>query len=171
MDGARCCGATEAVQASFRIPMRQVLRALAALVFVAGSPLAAQDPFEIQVYLYQTVPKGFWNLETHLNHVARGERSAAGTVAPSHNQTHLTFELTRGITDYFELAGYLVTARRKGVAVTEPLPSAQQVHQFFPGFDCRFTKDVILNTGVGFGATDVGNTLVYKMRFGWMFKG
>jgi hypothetical protein len=57
------------------------------------------------------------------------------------------------------------------VAVTEPLPSAQQVHQFFPGFDYRFTKDVILNTGVGFGATDVGNTLVYKMRFGWMFKG
>ena len=29
--------------------------------------------------------------------------------------------------------------------------------------------DVILNMGVGFGATDAGNTLVYKMRFGWMF--
>jgi hypothetical protein len=30
---------------------------------------------------------------------------------------------------------------------------------------------VIWNLGVGFGATSVGNTLVYKMRFGWMFEG
>lgn len=255
--------------------MRHTLIALVALGVATTAPLAAQDPFEIQVYLYETVPKGFWNLETHLNHVARGELSAAGDVAPTHDQTHLTVELTRGITDYFELAGYLVTARRQGVnaelagwrvrprvrlpergpfkvslstevafpkrvyeensitlevrpiietqigsmlldvnpvvgralrgpgaaegwdfepglrlgyptseklelsveyygstgLVTDPLPSARQVHQFFPGFDYRFTKSVILNMGVGFGATDVGNTLVYKMRLGWMFKG
>lgn len=256
--------------------MRHSLCALAALVCPAIAPLSAQDPFEIQVYLYSTVPKGLWNLETHVNQVARGERSSAGPVAPTHDQTHLTFELTRGITDYVELAGYLVTARRQGVSgelvgwrvrprfripedklpfkfslstevafpkaayeensitlevrpiietrlgpmllsvnpvvgralrgpgaaegwdfepgvhlgyptspklelsieyygatglVTDPLPSAQQVHQFFPGFDYRFTKDIIWNAGVGFGATDVGNTLVYKMRFGWMFKG
>lgn len=253
------------------------LLALAALIGTGfARQLPAQDPFEIQVYLYQTVPAGFWNLETHLNHVAKGERAWSGSVAPSHGQTHLTFELTRGMTDYFELAGYLVTARRSDLAgdlvgwrvrprfrlpeswlpvrfslaaevafpkpayeensvtlevrpifegtlgpllidinptvgralrgpgasdgwdfepgarvgfavspraelsleyygstgvVTDPLPGDQQVHQFFPGADIKFGPNVIWNLGVGFGATNVGNTLVYKMRFGWMFKG
>lgn len=237
----------------------------------------AQDPFEIQVYLYPTVPKGFWNLETHLNNVARGEKLSAGPVAPTEGQTHLTVELTRGITDHFELAGYLVASSRRGVSgefvawrvrprfrvpegklpfkfslalesaflkndtyepaditleirpiiegnlgkffisanpvvgkalkgpgsdegldfepglhvgyptteklelsveyygasglVTDPAPFKQQVHQFFPGFDYRFNPETIFNFGVGFGATDVGNTLVVKMRFGQMFKG
>lgn len=235
-------------------------------IALATAPAAtAQDPFEIQVYLYQTVPKGRFNLETHLNTVTKGEQK---------DQTHLTFELTHGITDHFELAGYLVTSTRPGVngefagwrvrprfrvpedklpfkfslstevafpkavyeanevtlevrpifewdlgpmllnvnpvvgrslrgpdaaegwdfepgvrlgyrfspkfepsieyygatgLVHDPLPSAQQVHQFFPGFDYRFTDDIILNMGVGFGATDAGNTSVLKMRFGWMF--
>lgn len=250
-------------------PMRYCAFALAfaGVVAPAIAPLLAQDPFEIQVYLYQTVPKGRYNLETHLNRTDKG--SSAG-------QTHLTFELTRGITDYVELAGYFVTSSRPGVSgefaawrvrprfripedklpfkfslstevafpkrvyeenaitlelrpilewdlgpvlldvnpvvgrslrgpdaaegwdfepgvrvghrtapklelsieyygstglVHDPLPSAQQVHQFFPGFDYRFTPDVILNMGVGFGATNAGNTRVYKMRFGWMFGG
>ena len=72
----------------------------------------AQDPFEIQVYEYETVPKGRWNLETHLNFVGRGTREFEGPVAPSRHQFHLTFELTRGITDNFEMAGYLLLARR-----------------------------------------------------------
>jgi hypothetical protein len=238
---------------------------LGVLAVLSCAPdLAAQDPFEIQVYLYQTVPRGRWNLETHVNHVARGAMR---------DESHLTFELTRGITDYFELAGYVLTARRPGVSgefagwrvrprfripedkfpfkfslsteiafpkeayevneitlevrpivewslgalqlnvnpvigrslrgpdaaegwdfepgarlgypasrtidlsveyygstglVHDPLPSDLQVHQFFPGFDYRFSDAVILNFGVGFGATNAGNTLVYKLRFGWM---
>ncbi|HXG91096.1 MAG TPA: hypothetical protein VNN73_01850 [Blastocatellia bacterium] len=72
----------------------------------------AQDPFEIQVYEYETVPKGKWNLETHLNFIGKGTKEFEGTVAPSRHQFHLTFELTRGITDHFEMAGYLVLARR-----------------------------------------------------------
>lgn len=244
------------------MPKRLCLTLIAALWWVPT--LHAQDPFEIQVYLYQTVPRGRWNLETHANHVARGAMR---------DESHLTFELTRGITDYFELAGYLLSARRPGVngefagwrvrprfripedklpfrfslstevafpkdvyeanAITlevrpifewalgslqlninpvigrslrgpdaaegwdfEPgarigfpahrridlsveyygstglvhdaLPGDQQVHQFFPGLDYRFNDRVILNVGVGFGATDAGNTLVYKLRFGWM---
>jgi hypothetical protein len=243
-------------------------------VFGIASPLAAQDPFEIQVYEYITVPTGRWNLETHFNHVARGTRLADGPVAKSERQTHLTFELTRGITDYFELAGYLVGAARQGVGaefvgwrvrprfrlredllpvkfslstevafpkqvyeeneitlevrpiiekafgrllvdlnpvigralrgpdaaegwdfepglrigytlnpkvdlsleyygstgvVTDPLPAAQQVHQFFPGADFQLSPDIVWNVGVGFGATNAGNTLVYKMRLGWMW--
>jgi hypothetical protein len=76
--------------------------------------LRAQDEFEIQVYEYATVPKDRWNLETHFNYVGRGTTTASGTVAPTQHQTHLTFELTRGITDYFELAGYLLFADRPG---------------------------------------------------------
>ncbi len=73
----------------------------------AAWALNAQDPFEIQAYPYMTVPKGMWNLETHVNYVGRGTKQFDGTVAPTHNQLHLTYELTHGITDYFELAGYL----------------------------------------------------------------
>ena len=75
----------------------------------------AQDAFEIQVYEYETVPRGMWNLETHLNYILRGTKSFEGTVAPTNNQFHLTYELTHGITDHFELAGYLVLAHRPGV--------------------------------------------------------
>ena len=250
---------------------------LAALVAIAAAPSSAiaQDPFEIQVYEYITVPKGKWNLETHFNHVQRGTRMFEGLVAPSEHQTHLTFELTRGITDWFELAGYLVTARRDGEApeyvawrvrprvrapeswklpvglslstevafpkdeyeeadatlevrpiiewgrgrflldlnpvigralkgpgsgegwdfepgvrlgwtatkrfdfsleyygstgvLSDPLPGKQQVHQFFPGGDFQVSENIVFNFGVGFGATDSGNTLVSKMRLGWMF--
>jgi hypothetical protein len=88
---------------------------VALLVGLCGSAsAAAQDPFEIQVYEYETVPRGRWDLETHVNYTARGIRDFQSGVAPSEGQTHLTFELTRGITTYFEMAGYLVTARRDG---------------------------------------------------------
>ena len=79
---------------------------------LVSNRLNAQDSFEIQVYEYPTVPKGMWNLETHLNYVAAGTKSFEGSVAPTNNQSHVTFELTRGLTDHFELAGYLVLARR-----------------------------------------------------------
>lgn len=92
-----------------------LIRALAACTVVAATA-AAQDPFEIQVYEYATVPAGRWNLETHLNYVQRGTTAFEGLVAPSQHQTHLTFELTRGLTNWFEMAGYLVLARRDGDA-------------------------------------------------------
>ena len=248
---------------------------IAAVLTIAGTMSAlAQDPFEIQVYEYQTVPRGRWDLETHVNYTARGIRAFENGVAPTERQTHLTFELTRGITSYFETAFYLVTARRDGSAgelagwrlrprfrlpedwlpfkfslstefgfpnptyeensitfelrpilersfgrlqvdlnpvlgkalrgltanefwdfepgarlgytvnktldvsleyygATGPLthvePSAQQMHQVFPGADINFSPDVVLNVGVGFGLTSAGNTLVYKTRLGWIF--
>ena len=82
---------------------------LLGVIATAGIVAAAvaQDPFEIQVYEYATTPKGRWNLETHFNYTARGTPFSEG-------QTHLTFELTRGLTEVFELAGYLVFARREG---------------------------------------------------------
>jgi hypothetical protein len=249
--------------------------AVAPLALLCAGPVAAQDPFEIQVYEYVTVPKGKWNLETHFNYTARGTRQFEGVVAPTEKQLHLTFELTRGITDYFELAGYLVLARRRGerpefagwrirprirlperwrlpVLVSlsaevafprdvyeeadatleirpilerqfgslaidlnpvlgrsikgagsdegwdfEPgarvgltlspvvdlsveyygafgpvqdwLPAAEQVHQFFGGGDLQLRENVVLNLGVGLGATAAGNRTVLKARLGWLF--
>ena len=85
---------------------------LAALLAAAGA--RAQDLFEIQVYEYETVDKGKWNLETHFNQITRGTKHFEDTVAPTNGQYHLTWELTRGITENFEMAGYLVTAVRAG---------------------------------------------------------
>ncbi len=76
------------------------------------SAVCGQDPFEIQVYEYETVPKGRWNLETHLNYTGEGTREPEGPVAPTDGQFHMTYELTRGITRRFEMAGYLVLAHR-----------------------------------------------------------
>jgi len=87
---------------------------LVAVLMLASNRLHAQDPFEIQIYEYPTVPKGMWNLETHLNYVAEGTKSFEGSVAPTNSQSHVTFELTRGLTEHFELAGYLVLAHRAG---------------------------------------------------------
>lgn len=250
-------------------------RLIFSLAMIAVCPAAAQDPFEIQVYEYVTTPKGRWNLETHFNYTARGTTVHAGRVAPSQGQSHLTFELTRGITELFELAGYVVLARREGhgpdfvgwrvrpriraperwnlpvklslsteVGVPrnqyeeedvtlevrpiierqfgrllidlnpvigrslggpgtddgwdfEPgaragltvsrivdvsleyygslgpvsgfLPADEQVHQFFGGGDIQLTPNVVLNLGLGLGATDAGNRTVLKARLGWMF--
>ena len=85
-----------------------LLRLFLAATILASIAVAgrAQDPFEIQVYEYETVPKGMWNLETHINYIGKGTKSFEGPVAPTNNQFHLTYELTRGITDYFETAGY-----------------------------------------------------------------
>jgi len=61
------------------------------LSVIAVSPAVGQDPFEIQVYEYETVPRGRWDLETHVNYTARGIRTFDAGVAPSEGQTHQTF--------------------------------------------------------------------------------
>jgi hypothetical protein len=94
--------------------MRMLRLSLAAVALVAALPLRAQDPFEIQVYEWETVPKGKWNLETHVNYVSKGTTTWEGPMAPTEGQFHTTFELTRGITDHFELAGYLLLGSYTG---------------------------------------------------------
>ena len=95
--------------------MKPLLTGSVFCLFLSVAPLAAQDPFEIQVYEYETMAKGRYNLETHLNYVGKGTKTPEGTVSPTNNQLHMTYELTRGITQYFEVAGYLVLSRRPGV--------------------------------------------------------
>jgi hypothetical protein len=85
----------------------RLLSIAAVISVVACGRLAAQDPFEIVVYPAATAPRGEWELETHLNYTARG------TTSP--RQTHLTFELTHGITSGWEASAYVLTAYRPGV--------------------------------------------------------
>ena len=244
------------------------------LLFSISTVAHAQDTFEIQVYEYETVPKGKWNLETHFNFIAKGTKTPEGKVAPSDNQFHLTFELTRGITENFEMAGYLVLAHRPdggleyvgtrlrpryslpkkwglpvdislsaevglpreiyeensvtlelrpiiekkigrfqmdfnpvigralrgpgkkewdfepgvrfGYEVTKKfdlsleyygstgplgnaLPTDEQVHQLYPGWDLQLNDNVVWNFGIGVGVTPAGNKLVYKSRIGILF--
>lgn len=84
------------------------------LIAIAGRPARSQDLFEIQVYEYETVEKAKWNLETHFNYISRGTEAFDGTAAPTDGQSHLSFELTRGVTEDFEMAGYLLLARQPG---------------------------------------------------------
>lgn len=95
-----------------RIPT--VILSSVALLF-ATSQLAAQDPFVITVYPATTADRGEWELETYLNYTATGTTTFDGTVAPTRHQTHLTFELTRGITSDWEASAYVLTAYRPGV--------------------------------------------------------
>ena len=86
--------------------------ALAVVCLVAATPAtaAAQDLFEIQVYPYETVAPGRTMVELHNNFFPSGTRDApVGEFAMNH-QAHTTLEVTHGFTDYFECAGYLVTA-------------------------------------------------------------
>jgi hypothetical protein len=238
---------------------------IAAALALSSRPVLAQDPFEIQVYEYALVPVGVWNLETHLNHTAR---ASAGF---NKNESHVTFELTRGVFKRFELAGYLLTSYRdngtdlvgwhirprftfpenwlpvkfswsteigfpsdktyedadvtlelrpifeksfgkwqvdvnpvfgrawggsdSGAWDFEPdgriayaatpkldlsleyyasmnaINDPNKVHQIFPNADIQLRDNLVWNLGVGFGTTNVGNQLVYKMRLGWMFGG
>lgn len=80
------------------------------LYFTGPAGTAAQDLFEIQVYPYETVEPHRTMTELHTSFFPSGTKDAApGEFAMDHQQ-HLTLEVTHGFTNYFELAGYLVTA-------------------------------------------------------------
>lgn len=91
-----------------------LLTSLAWLIPVAA---AAQDPFEIEIYDYETAARGIWELDTHLNYVALGTTTPDGSVAPSEHQGHLALELTRGLTDHWEVAAYALSAYRPGTGL------------------------------------------------------
>jgi hypothetical protein len=90
---------------------------LASLPWLIAVPAAAQDPFEIEVYGYETAARGAWELETHLNYAALGTTTPDGSVAPSEHQAHLALEVTRGVTDHWEVAAYALSAYRPGTGV------------------------------------------------------
>lgn len=74
------------------------------LLGAALAPAAlAQDPFEIHVYEYETLKPGQFTLEQHLNYWAIGSKESDGTLAPTNDQLHMTYELTGAITDQISL--------------------------------------------------------------------
>lgn len=249
--------------------MRSCVIVFLLAVFVSH-PLAAQEAFEIEVYPYATAHRGEWEFEAYLNHASRGTKVFDGSVAPTDGQWRFAAEVTRGITDHWEVSGYLLGAHvpdfgfeyagwrlrsrvraperwhlpvsvafaaeyettrplfaesehaaefttiferrvagvqlivapaferhlsgpergewelepraRAAVAVSDKVtlgleyqsvlgelgnfkPARSQVHQFFPTMDLELPGDVELHFGVGFGATTVGDRLVFKTKF------
>ncbi len=72
------------------------MRGIAAVcVLCAACPALAFDPFELQVYDGTADAPGEAGLEIHLNR--------------HHDATHLTFEPSVGVTQFWEIGGYLQT--------------------------------------------------------------
>src|SRR3989442_11632012 len=88
-----------------------VLGVLAVLSVFANAPLHAQEAFEISVYPYATAHRGEWELEGHLNYANRGTTAFDGSIAPRQGQVRFAGELTRGLTDHWEMAAYLLAAQ------------------------------------------------------------
>ena len=87
----------------------------AALVLVAANASAQVDPFEFEVYPYQTVGNGMVELESLNSFVPNGHNhgddgTSAGTF-PSQDMYRTAFELTYGLTDHIEAAAYLNLAK------------------------------------------------------------
>ncbi len=88
---------------------------VATLLLIAADASAQVDPFEFEVYPYQTEGKGMVELESLNSFVPSGHNHGdAGTSAgsfPSQAMYRPAFELTYGLTDHIECAAYLNLAR------------------------------------------------------------
>ena len=81
------------------------------LLLIAANASAQIDPFEFEVYPYQTEGKGVVELESLNSFVPNGHNhgdagTSAGTI-PSQDMYRSAFELTYGITEHVEAAAYL----------------------------------------------------------------
>ena len=85
-------------------------------VLVAASA-HAQDPFEIHVYDYETLKPGQFTLEQHLNYWGIGSKRFDGTLAPTNDQFHMTYELTGGLTNHFSLGFMQLSAVLPGAGL------------------------------------------------------
>lgn len=88
-----------------------------ALAVLLTSPLAGQERFDIAVYPYATAHRGEWELESLVNYASRGTSGFDGSVAPTQAQWRFAAEVTRGITDHWEMAVYILGARTPGLGV------------------------------------------------------
>jgi hypothetical protein len=77
----------------------------------------AQDNYEIQVYDYETVDPGKTMLELHSNFTIDGSKTVVDGVLPTNHAQHETFEITHGVTDWFEVGFYIFTSIRNGYGV------------------------------------------------------
>ena len=90
---------------------------LGALGLLSSHPLTAQEAFEIAVYPYATAHRGEWELEGHFNYAGRGTRTFDGSIAPRQGQVRFAGEVTTGLTDHWEVSGYLLAAQVPALGV------------------------------------------------------
>ena len=101
--------------------MRLCASLLAAVVLLIAANASAQvDPFEFEVYPYQTVGQGKVELESLNSFVPSGHNhgddgTSAGTYQ-SQAMYRTSFELTYGFTDHLEAAAYLNLAHPNGAS-------------------------------------------------------
>ncbi len=88
--------------------MRSVLLTLTVL-FCSCSAFS-QDSYEVQVYGSETMAPGRTMFETHTNFTVSGSKQDQNGVLASEHTWHETFEITHGITDWFETGFYIFTA-------------------------------------------------------------
>ena len=86
----------------------------AASIFLAPTPAAAQDNYEIQVYSFDTVPPHHTMVELHSNFTLSGSKTFQNGLQPTNHAFHETLEITRGFTDWFETGFYVFTSARSG---------------------------------------------------------
>lgn len=84
------------------------------LLLVCAAAACAQDPFEIQVFEYEPLPRGASTYEAHLNYVLDGSRAFSGPVAPTEDQFHFTSEWTVGLAQQLRMGFALLTSARPG---------------------------------------------------------
>ncbi len=81
---------------------------------LGGRPAAAQGAYEIQIYGADLVPAGRTMVELHSNYTFDGVAAPEGGLYSSRHALHETLEVTRGVTDWFEVGVYLFTSLRPG---------------------------------------------------------
>ena len=111
------------------------LSAVAALAS-PSSPAGGQENYEIQVYAAPTQPKGRTMYELHSNYTFRGQKTTFDGTVPSNHSLHETLEITRGLSDWSELA---LTEQTPAGSTTLPLthdaiPGLLEVLFGLPGF-------------------------------------
>jgi hypothetical protein len=83
---------------------------VAAVILCAASSATAADRFEIQVYDGSADKRGEAGIELHLNSFANGSTASVPPELPLAHQSHATLEPSYGITDFWEVGGYLQSA-------------------------------------------------------------
>src|SRR5947208_3926170 len=96
---------------------RSLFGSLGVIGLFLTHPIQAQERFDISVYPYATAHRGEWEFEGHINYTSRGTSGFDGSVAPTQGQWRFTAEVSRGITDHWELAGYLRGAQVPGIGL------------------------------------------------------
>ena len=92
-------------------------------VFSHPCPAVAQvDPWEFEVYPYKTVGRGVLEIETNNAVVAKGHKEPGSGLAkgafPSYGMWFNQYELSYGLTDRIEAAGYLLLAKPNAHGLT-----------------------------------------------------